>query len=59
MAQKPGGFHAAIQHPLNLAGADAFLAGAHQVDDLQPQMQRQMADSKMVPIRTVNGFLQL
>jgi hypothetical protein len=43
MAQEPRSLHAAIEHPLNLPGADAFLAGAHQVDDLQPQMQRQMA----------------
>jgi hypothetical protein len=42
MPQEPSGFHAAIKHPLNLTGADAFFAGAHQVDDLQPQMQRQV-----------------
>ena len=41
--QEPSGLHAAIEHPLDLAGADALLAGAHQVDGLQPQMQREMA----------------
>lgn len=49
MTQEPRGFHAAIKHPLNLAGADAFLAGAHQMDDLQPQMQRQVAGLKNGP----------
>ena len=43
MAKEPSSFHAAIQHSLNLTGADAFLAGAHQMDDLQPQVKRQMA----------------
>jgi hypothetical protein len=42
MAEEPCGFHAAIEHPLNLPSGDAFLAGAHQVDDLQPEMQRQV-----------------
>jgi hypothetical protein len=42
MAEKPSGFHAAFEHPLNLSGRNAFLAGAHQMDDLQPKMQRQM-----------------
>src|SRR5579863_3415040 len=42
MAQMPSGFHAASEHALNLAGRDTLLAGAHKVDDLQPQMQRQM-----------------
>lgn len=43
MPEEPRGFHAAIEHALDLAGADAFLAGTHQMDDLQPQVQRQMA----------------
>ena len=43
MAEEPRGFHAAIEHPLNLPGRDAFLGAAKQVDDLQPQMQRKMA----------------
>jgi hypothetical protein len=43
MGEEPCGFHAAFEHALNLAGADPLLAGAHQVDDLQPQMQRQVA----------------
>lgn len=42
MRQKPSGFHAANEHPLNLPGRNAFLAGAHQMDDLQPKMQRQV-----------------
>lgn len=42
MAKEPSGFHAARKHPLNLVGRNAFLAGAHQVNDLQPKMQRQM-----------------
>ena len=43
MAEGPRGFHAAIEHPLNLPGRDAFLGAAKQVDDLRPQMQRQVA----------------
>ncbi len=43
MSEEPCGFHAAIEHALNLPGADSFLAGAHQMDDLQPKMQRQVA----------------
>jgi len=39
MAEEPSGFHAAIQHPLNLTGRNALFAGAHQVNDLKPQMQ--------------------
>ena len=50
MAEEPRGLHAARQHPLDLVGRNAFLAGAHQVDDLQPKMQRQDARlSKTVP----------
>lgn len=37
---EPCGFHGAIQQPLNLARREAFFAGAHQVNDLQPKMQR-------------------
>jgi hypothetical protein len=57
MAQEPRGFHAAIEHALNLAGADAFLAGAHQVNDLQPQMQRQVAGLKDGPHAHGKGLL--
>jgi len=39
MSQKPRGFHAALKDALDLIGRDAFLAGAHQVNDLQPEMQ--------------------
>jgi hypothetical protein len=39
---EPGGFHAAVEHALDLAGADSFLAGAHQVDHLQPQIECQV-----------------
>jgi hypothetical protein len=42
VSEKPSGFHAAFEHPLNLAGRDAFLAGAHQVNNLKPKMQRQV-----------------
>jgi hypothetical protein len=43
MAKEPRGFHAAIKHPLDLTGGDAFFASAKQVDYLQPQVQRQVA----------------
>lgn len=43
MTEKPSGLHAAIEHPLNLPGRDTFLRAAKQVDDLQPQTQRQVA----------------
>ena len=43
MGQEPRGLHRAIERALNLAGADALLAGAHEVDDLQPQVQREVA----------------
>lgn len=46
MAEEPSGFHAARQRPLNLVGRNAFLAGAHQVDDLKPKMQREMGRLK-------------
>lgn len=42
MAEEPGSFHAAPKHPLNLSGRDALLAGAEQVNDLKPQVQRQV-----------------
>jgi hypothetical protein len=38
--EEPRGFHAAIQGALDLAGSEAFLAAGHEVDDLQPHMQR-------------------
>jgi len=57
MPEEPCGFHAASEHPLNLAGADAFLAGAHQVDDLQPQVQRQMAGLENGPHAHSEGLL--
>lgn len=43
VAKEPRGFHAAIQHPLNLPRGDAFLGTAKQVDDLKPQMQGKVA----------------
>jgi hypothetical protein len=43
MPKMPSGFHAAAKHPLKLAGGDAFLTGAQQMDCLQPQPERQMA----------------
>src|ERR1700733_1480794 len=42
VGEEPSGFHAARKHPLDLIGGNSFLAGAHQVDDLKPQMQRQV-----------------
>ena len=39
----PCGFHATTQGPLKLAGRMTFLAGAKQVDRLQPQAKRQVA----------------
>jgi hypothetical protein len=43
VAKEPSGFHAAIEHPLNLARRDAFLARAEQMDDLRPQVQGKVA----------------
>lgn len=43
MAEEPSRFHAALEGALKLAGADALLAGAHQVDSLQPHTQWHMA----------------
>src|SRR6185312_1530590 len=40
--QEPRRFHAALEHPLHLTRADALLGGAHEVDDLKPEMQRQV-----------------
>jgi hypothetical protein len=42
MGQVPRGFHAATEQPLDLTGADALLAGAHEVNDLKPQVQRKV-----------------
>jgi hypothetical protein len=42
VSEVPSGFHAALKHALDLAGGDALLAGAHQVDDLKPKVQRQV-----------------
>ena len=49
MSEVPCGFHAATKHSLKLAGRNSFLAGAHQVDDLEPEMQGQMAAFKDGP----------
>ena len=43
MPKVPSGFHAAAQGPLKLAGADAFLAGTHEMDRLKPQAKREVA----------------
>jgi hypothetical protein len=42
VAEKPSGFHAARKHSLDLIGRDTFLASAHKMDNLKPEMQRQM-----------------
>lgn len=46
MAEEPCGLHGTLQHPLDLTGTDAFLGCAEQVDDLKPQMQRQVRGFK-------------
>ena len=43
VAKVPSRLHAAAQRPLKLAGRDAFLGRAKQVDSLKPQAQRQVA----------------
>ena len=43
VAKVPSGFHAAAERPLKLAGRDAFLDCAKQMDRLKPQPQGQMA----------------
>jgi hypothetical protein len=43
VTHEPCGFHAAAQHPLKLAGADAFLGRAHKVDRLKPMGHRRVA----------------
>jgi hypothetical protein len=50
VGKKPSGFHAARKHPLDLIGGDTFLAGAHQVDNLEPQMQRKVGTLKDGPL---------
>jgi hypothetical protein len=57
MAQKPGGFHAALKGPLDLSGGEVFLGRVHQVDGLKPDMQRHAtgledgphADNELLP----------
>jgi hypothetical protein len=46
MAQEPSGFEAAANNAMNLPGADALLAAANQIDDLQPYPKRHMAALK-------------
>ena len=43
MGEEPRGFHAAPERALNLPSAHSLLAGANELDCLQPQMQREMA----------------
>src|SRR5205085_7980728 len=43
MGQEPCGFHAALESALDLPGAHSLLAGADQLDRLQPQPQREVA----------------
>ena len=42
MGKEPRSLHATLEHSLDLAGCDALLAGTHQMDHLQPQVQRQV-----------------
>jgi hypothetical protein len=46
MGKEPSGLHAAREHPLNLAGRNALLAGAHQMDNLKPKMKLQVRGLK-------------
>ena len=46
-----------FKHPLNLPGRDTFLRTAHQVDDLQPQMQGQVAILKNGAHADRKGFV--
>src|SRR5665213_226505 len=57
--EEPRGFHAALEHPLNLAGGDSLLASAHQVDHLQPQVQRQMGRLENGPMTHGKGLATL
>jgi hypothetical protein len=41
--EEPSRLHAAIEGPLNLPGADTFLAGCNELNSLKPKMQREMA----------------
>ena len=43
MPEEPRGFHAALKGPLKLAGRNAFLGRAEQIDGLQPYPHRNMA----------------
>lgn len=43
VSHEPSSFHAAAEHPLQLAGADAFLGRTHQEDRLQPVSHRDVA----------------
>jgi hypothetical protein len=49
MAEEPCGFEAAAEGPMKLAGRDALLAAAHQVDGLKPDMHRHVARLKHSP----------
>ena len=50
VSEEPSGFHTAREHPLDLIGRYAFLAGAHQMDDLKPKVQRQVREFKDGPL---------
>ena len=43
VAQMPSRFHAAAERPLKLAGGDAFLGRAKQMDGLKPEPKRKLA----------------
>ena len=43
MAHEPCGLVADVHHPVELMGADAFLAAGHQVEGLQPLVQGDLA----------------
>jgi hypothetical protein len=56
VAQKPSGFHAASESLLQLANGDPFLAAAHHVDSLQPDMHRGVTGLEDGPHTHGEGF---
>jgi len=56
VAKEPSGFHGARQIPLDLTGADPLLAGAHQMNDLKPQVQGKMAALENGPLTDGKGL---
>jgi len=57
VTEEPSGFHAATEHALNLVSRNALFAGAHEMDDLQPQLQGQMGRLEDGPHSDGKGLL--